>query len=287
MATANSRRSRTFGQLRWPAATLHRILLLLAMGYLLAPFCWMVLTAVLPAEDLSRPNPRVDLGAISLSSFGELLTDPSFLKPMGNSAIIALATMVLCVALGAPAAYALSRFRIRGRDTVLLGLLATQMVPVIALAVPLFMLMRGLGLLDTHFGLIATYTAFILPIVIWMLVGFFDEVPGSLERAARIDGCNRIQAMTRIVLPLASSGIAAAAIFAFITAWSDFFLALVLTSDAASTLPVRVAQFQSLFALDYRAAATAGVITTLPVLLLALVFQRWIIRGLTEGAVKG
>lgn len=266
---------------------IHRVLLLVMLAYLLAPFVWMLLTSVLPADDLSRPTPHVDLGAISFESYGDLLRDGTFVRPMANSAIIALATTAVCIAIGAPAAYALSRLRFRGQDVILLSMLATQMVPVIALAVPLFILMRTANLLDTHGGLILTYTAFILPIVVWMLVGFLGEVPQSLERAARIDGCTRWQAIVRVVLPLSMTGVAAAAIFAFITAWSDFFLALVLTSTSAQTLPVRVAQFQSLYALDYKASATAGVITTVPVLLLALVFQRWIVKGLTEGAVKG
>lgn len=269
------------------STVIHRVLLLVMLAYLLSPFVWMLLTSVLPADDLSRPTRHVDLGAISFDSYTDLLKDGTFVRPMANSAIIALATTALCIVVSAPAAYALSRLRFRGRDVILMSMLATQMVPVIALAVPLFMLMRTANLLDTHSGLILTYTAFILPIVVWMLVGFLGEVPQSLERAARIDGCTRWQAIVRVVLPLSMTGVAAAAIFAFITAWSDFFLALVLTSTSAQTLPVRAAQFQSLYALDYKASATAGVITTVPVLLLALVFQRWIVKGLTEGAVKG
>jgi len=120
-----------------------------------------------------------------------------------------------------------------------------------------------------------------------MLVGFLENTPPSLIKAAQIDGCNRWQTMIRIAFPLASSGLAATAIFAFITAWSDFFLAKVLTSTNAMTVPVRTANYQGLFVMDYTSAATAGVIATVPVLILALVAQRWIIRGLTEGAVKG
>ncbi len=120
-----------------------------------------------------------------------------------------------------------------------------------------------------------------------MLVGFFEDIPPSLERAARIDGCNRLQIMYRIAFPLAAPGMAATAILAFITSWSDFFLAKVLTSNNAVTLPVETAAFQGLFAMDYTSAATAGVITAIPVLILTLVAQKWIIRGMTEGAVKG
>lgn len=266
---------------------IHRVLLVAAMVYILAPLVWMLLTSLLPASDLTQLPPRIDLSQVSLEKYATLLADPSFYLPMFNSTVVAASTTLLCVGLGAPAAYAFARFRFRGRRALLLSMLATQMIPAIVLAVPLFLILRTINWLDTQQGLILTYTAFILPIVIWMLVGFIEDIPPSLERAARIDGCNRVQAMMRVVLPLSATGVAATAIFAFITAWSDFFLALVLTSDRALTLPVRAAQFQGLFALDYKSAATAGVITTLPVLLLALVFQRWIVRGLTEGAVKG
>lgn len=265
----------------------HRVLLFLVMVYLLAPFVWMIFTSVLPAADLKQMPPQVDLGNVSLDRYRELMSDRTFLLPMYNSAVVAASTTALCLILGSLAAYGIARFRFPGRRSILLAMLATQMVPPIVLAVPLFLILRGLGWLDTQQGLILTYTAFILPLVVWILVGFFEEIPPSLERAARIDGCSRFQAMLRVIMPLSASGLAATAIFAFITAWSDFFLALVLTTDAALTLPVRTAQFQGLFALDYRSAATAAVITTIPVLLLTLGFQKWIVRGLTEGAVKG
>jgi ABC-type glycerol-3-phosphate transport system permease component len=280
MATVIQRR-------RLAAKVVHWVLLLAAMTYVLAPLVWMLLTSALPAKDLTRMPPRIDLSAVSFEKYRTLLADPNFYLPMFNSAVVAAATTVLCVVLGAPAAYAFARFRFRGQRVLLLSMLATQMIPAIVLAVPLFLILRAFGWLDTQQGLIVTYTAFILPIVVWMLVGFMQDIPPSLERAARIDGCNRLQTLMWIVLPLSVTGLAATAIFAFITAWSDFFLALVLTSDRAVTLTVRAAQFQGLFALDYKSAATAGVITTIPVLLLALVFQRWIVRGLTEGAVKG
>jgi ABC-type glycerol-3-phosphate transport system permease component len=265
----------------------HRVLLTLAMTYLLAPFGWMIITSLLPAANLKQMPPNVDIGAARLDRYSELLSDRTFLLPMYNSLVVASSTTVVCILLGSLAAYGIARFRFPARRSILLAMLVTQMLPAIVLAVPLFLILRQMRWLDTQQGLILTYTAFILPLVVWILTGFFEDIPTSLERAARIDGCSRSQAMIRIIMPLSANGLAATAIFAFITAWSDFFLALVLTVDAAVTLPVRTAQFQGLFALDYRSAATAGVITTIPVLLLALAFQKWIVRGLTEGAVKG
>ncbi len=265
----------------------HRILVLLLLAYLLAPFFWMVLYSIYPPESLQQSTPDLGLGQITVASYRRLLSDSAFLTPMANSAIVGCATTVVCMTLGTSCAYAIARYAFRGRNTLLLGMLTVQAIPVIVLAVPLFVLLRAFGLYDQLPGLIVTYSAFILPLVVWMMVGFFNEVPPSLERAAFIDGCNRLQIMYKIAFPLAAPGLAATAILAFITSWSDFFLAKVLTSNKATTLPVKTAAFQGLFAMDYTAAATAGVITAVPVLVLALLAQKWIIRGLVEGAVKG
>lgn len=265
----------------------HRILVVLLLVYLLAPFVWMIAYSVYPASALQQLVPDLRPSGLTGSSYARLLSDTAFLTPMANSAVVGIATTIICMVLGSACAYAIARYRFRGRQVLLLGMLTVQAIPVIVLAVPLFILLRAFGLYDQLTGLIITYTAFILPLVIWMLVGFFEDIPPSLERAARIDGCNRLQIMTRIAVPLAAPGMAATAILAFITSWSDFFLAKVLTATRSTTLPVKTAAFQGLFAMDYTSAATAGVITATPVLILALIAQKWIIRGLVEGAVKG
>ncbi|MEU4013719.1 MULTISPECIES: carbohydrate ABC transporter permease [unclassified Microbacterium] len=263
------------------------ILLIGVMAFFLAPFLWMFVFSVYPSSALQGRTPDLSPSNLTVQSYIQLLSDGTFLIPMANSAIVGLSTTIICMTVGAACAYAIARFRFRGRQPLLLSMMTVQAIPVIVLAVPLFILLRSVGLYDQILGLIATYTAFILPLVIWMLVGFFEDIPPSLERAARIDGCNRLQIMYRIAFPLAAPGMAATAILAFITSWSDFFLAKVLTSNNAVTLPVKTAAFQGLFAMDYTSAATAGVITAIPVLILTLVAQKWIIRGMTEGAVKG
>ncbi|WP_298868137.1 carbohydrate ABC transporter permease [uncultured Microbacterium sp.] len=257
------------------------------MAIFLAPFLWMFVFSVYPSTALQGRTPDLSPSNITFESYLRLLADGSFLSPMANSAIVGISTTIVCMVVGSACAYAIARFRFRGRQPLLLSMMTVQAIPVIVLAVPLFILLRSVGLYDQLLGLIVTYTAFILPLVIWMLVGFFEDVPPSLERAARIDGCNRLQIMYKIAFPLAAPGMAATAILAFITSWSDFFLAKVLTSNTAVTLPVKTAAFQGLFAMDYTSAATAGVITAIPVLVLTLVAQKWIIRGMTEGAVKG
>lgn len=272
---------------RMLGTVVHRALVALLLLYLLAPFVWMLLFSIYPPQALQQLTPDLSPSKLTLSSYARLLGDPTFLRPMANSAMVGISTTIACMVLGTWCAYAIARYRFRGRNVVLLGMLTVQAIPVIVLAVPLFILLRAFGMYDQLPGLVVTYTAFTLPLVVWMLVGFFADIPPSLERAAVIDGCTRFQIMTRIALPLAAPGLAATAILAFINSWSDFFLAKVLTTTNATTLPVKTAAFQGLFAMDYTSAATAGVITALPVLLLALIAQKWIIRGLVEGAVKG
>ncbi len=265
----------------------HRALVVLLILYLTVPFGWMVVYSLYPASNLRSERMDFSPGDLTLGSYAGLLSDSSFVTPIRNSLIVAAATTLICMALGSLCAYVFARFRFRGQQTLLLGMMAVQAIPAVVLAVPLFVLLRAFGLYDSLLGMILTYTAFILPLVIWMMVSFFESIPVNLEKAARVDGCTRLGIVRRVVLPLSGPGIAATSIFAFITAWSDFFLAKVLTSNTTPLLPVRTAAFQGLFAMDYTAAATAGVITALPVLVLALVAQKWIVQGITEGAVKG
>lgn len=285
--SAHSARGRARRRRRVRGTVVHRVLVVLLLVYLLAPFLWMVVYSVYPSTALQGATPDLDPSGLTGSAYTRLLSDGSFLRPMANSAVVGIATTIVCMVLGSACAYGIARFRFRGRQALLLGMLTVQAIPVIVLAVPLFILLRAFGLYDDLLGLVVTYTAFTLPLVVWMLVGFFEEIPPSLERAARIDGCSRLQILLRIAVPLAAPGMAATAILAFINSWSDFFLAKVLTSTSATTLPVKTAAFQGLFAMDYTSAATAGVITAVPVLVLALVAQKWIIHGLVEGAVKG
>lgn len=271
----------------WWKTLIHRIIVTLLCLYLVAPFVWMIVYSLYPSKNLRATPMDFSFEDLTLDSYRNLLMDSTFLTSMRNSLIVGISTTVLCMALGSLCAYVMARFKFHGSKTLLLAMTTVQAIPAIVLAVPLFVLLRGLNLFDTKIGLILTYTAFILPLVIWMMVSFFESIPVNLEKAAKIDGCSRLGILRRIVLPLSGPGFAATAIFAFITAWSDFFLAKVLTATRTPMLPVTTASFQGLFAMDYTRAATAGVITALPVLLLALIAQKWIVQGITEGAVKG
>ena len=194
----------------------------------------------------------------------------------------------IALLVGLIAAYAFSRFRFRGRDFLLSGTLFTQMIPAVAIIIPMYTIMANLNLMDTKLSLVITYMAFVLPYLIWLLKGYIDGIPTELDEAALIDGCTRVQSFFRVILPVAGTGLAATVIFAFILSWNEFFYAVNFTSTtAAKTLPVLITEFSSKFGSNYILTCTAGVLTSLPPVLVALIFQRYIISGLSAGAVKG
>jgi multiple sugar transport system permease protein len=195
--------------------------------------------------------------------------------------------MVLCTAVSVFAAYALARLNPTGKDVAPLIVLGVQMLPGIVIVVPLFILLRSVGLLNTYGGLILIYLGFLTPVITWILRGFFLGIPPSIEEAALVDGCSLIQVLFRIVLPLSGPALVTAAIFAFIESWNEFFFALILASRQVKTLPVALAENQGHYLINYQVLATGAVVATLPVVVLVLVFQRYIVKGLTEGAIKG
>jgi multiple sugar transport system permease protein len=209
------------------------------------------------------------------------------LPGMANSLLAALGTAGLNLVFGTLAGYSLARFRFRGRGTLLGLYLGSRMLPGIALIVPLYLALKNLGLLDRLSALIVTYVTFTLPFTIWLLKNYFQTVPRALEEAAFMDGCNWLQMLIKVLLPAAAPGLVAAAMFAFMTAWSDYLFAVILTSTTASkTLPVVVAGFATDVTTERTLMATSGVLAIVPPLVLAFLFQRLIVQGLTSGAVK-
>ncbi len=204
-----------------------------------------------------------------------------------NSLIISGGTMVLSMAIGCLAAYSLARFRFRGKRYMLLGILLVRMVPAVVLVIPIYALWRSLGLLDTHLGLILAYLSFNLPFVIWMMRGFFVDIPVEIEEAALIDGCSRLTALVRVILPLAAPGMAATSIFALLLGWNEFLFAVLLTSDKAKTLTPAILNYVTDRAILWGNLYAAGSIVLLPVLFFSLAVQKHLARGLTGGAVKG
>ena len=211
----------------------------------------------------------------------------SFPQYFMNSLIVSAATTVLALVLGSLAAYSLTRFRFPGGSTILIAMFMTRLVPPIAIVVPLYLIWREVGLIDTQFALVVTYLSFTLPFVVWLMRGFLKDIPIDLEEAAMTDGCSRLGALFRIVLPLAAPGLATTAIFALIGAWNEFLFAVILTSGDSKTLPAAILEFKSDKAILWGRLFAAGDLIMLPVLIFGLIMQKRLVRGLTGGAVTG
>ncbi len=280
----------------WPTyRVLIYALVVLIFLFTIVPFCWLIISSISIKTELISVPPHWIPKNPTLRSYKEILFGGArttraaryFKQAVGNSIIVAGSATVLCLLIGSVASYSFTRLRFRGRHSLLLMILATQMIPAVAIMVPIYVVMMNLRLLDTHLGLFVTYSSFVLPLMIWIMMGYFQTIPVDVEDAARIDGCSRLGALVRVVLPLAAPGLAATGIFAFIVAWNEFFLALILTEVVAKTLPVLVSEFSTKFGADYVMMSTGGVLASLPPVILALTFQKFIIKGLTGGAVKG
>jgi len=267
--------------------------------YILAPFCWLLLTSFMHEQDALAVPPHWIPANPTLSNY------MSFLNPSGtraivgsraleetmpgmvNSLVAAIGTAALNLILGTLAGYSLARFRFRGHGSLLGLYLGSRMLPGIALIVPLYLTIKTLGLLDHLSALVVTYLSFTLPFTIWLLKNYFQTIPRSLEEAAFMDGCSWFQMLRRVLLPVAIPGLIAAGMFAFMTAWNDYLFAVILTSTTSSkTLPVVVAGFVTDVTTERTLMATSGVLAVVPPLVLAFLFQRLIVQGLTSGAVK-
>ncbi len=270
-----------WGAVRW--VTIAAGLLLV-----LVPFVWLVTTSFKREVDYLAYPPRLIPGSWTTSGYRVLFQRNQLGHFFANSLIVTLASTAASVFLGAIAAYSLSRAKLpfRLNSMVAFWMLLTRMYPAIATAIPYFLIMRDLKLLDTRWALIVTYTSFNLPFVVWLLMGFFDELPPELERAAMIDGCGAWQRFVKIVLPLSTPALVATAILSAILAWNEFLFAVMLTRLEAKTLPVVMAGFITDKGMLWNQMTALGVITVFPVLLFAIAVQRYLVRGLTLGAIK-
>ncbi len=269
-----------------------RAFLVFLLIFTAMPMAWMVLTSVKSQFAAMQYPPQWWPAEPTLDNYFKLL-DPSnsvgqdFLRYFLNSFYVATATTIVGVAVAIPAAYAFSRFRFPGRTFLFFSVLLRNMFPAVVFLMPLFLLMRWLGLVSTHYSLILTYLTFGLPLSIWLLKGFYDNIPIQLEQAARIDGATRFQAFFLIVMPLSSPGIIATAIFSFIGAWNEYVYAVTfLNNKEKLTLPVGIQRYFTEFATDWPGLMAATFLMSVPVVVLFLVLQKYFVRALTEGAVK-
>ena len=280
---------------RLPGRVLLYAAVLLIAAWVLAPYAWLIISSISTKIDLLSvplkwlpPRPTLEnyrsLFAGSESALSQGMS--FFSRSMLNSLVVTFSSMGVCMVFGVLTAYAVARSCSPGRRLSLILLMGSYMMPPIAIVIPGYIILKSLGLLDTQFGLVLVNVTFILPLVVWIMRGFFLSIPlswrrrpGSMDRPGG--------ALLRIILPLSVPGLVSAGVFCFIASWNEYLYAFLYTSMQARTLPVLIGEFTTKVGTDYLKMAAAGVVASAPPVLLALVFQRFLIRGLTEGAVKG
>ncbi len=264
-----------------------RILLLgFFLVFVFVPLYWMFNTSIKPSDDYLAIPPVWFPDAPTLVHYQAALFTYRGLEGLINSLIISLSATVLSALLGTLMAYSLARFNTGGQH-LSFWVLSQRFLPPIGIVLPVFLIYRNLGLYDTHLGMIFAYTVFTLPVSVWMMFAYFRQMPRSMEEAALVDGCTRWQAFLRVAVPLAAPGIVAAAVFAFIACWTEFFFALILTSQNAFTLPTVFRAFIGFQGAQYGEAAALAMVSLVPSIALGVLAQRHLVRGLTLGAVRG
>ena len=263
------------------------LLLIAAVG--LAPLLYLLLLSTKTRLDVLTVPPALSFDWATIrDNYSQVLNQQGFVTFIENSLIVTVVSTAVALILGVPAAYAFSRLRFRGRDHWSSTVLSFRFMPPVAVAIPIFLMIRWLGLVDSYPGLVLPYIAFSLPLVIWIMIGFFDEIPRELDDAALVDGCTRLSALLRVMLPLVRPGIMVAAIFGMIFIWNEFLVGLyIVSSQNRETIPIGASSLLTVESpIDWNLAATVGVLTVIPVLIFSIMVQRWIVRGMTAGAVR-
>ena len=273
-----------------PSAPVRKLVLTavaaLAAALTMFPIFWMVLISLKTQRDALSMPPRF-VFTPTLDAYAAVWHKAGFARALGNSLLASSVNLTVCLVVGLMAAYAISRFRFRGADTILFSMLVTRIFPPVALVTPYFLNLNWLGAQDSIVGLTVAYVAMNVPLAIWMLKGYFDAIPQELEQCAMVDGASRWQAATRITIPLIAPGIAATSVFIFVGSWNEFLFALVLTSRSARTLPTVIAEFIGDTGIEWPQIMSASTVALAPVLVATFFLQRHIAAGMTAGAVKG
>ncbi len=250
------------------------------------PVFWVVLTSVKPNRFIVTLSP-VWVFAPTSQHFRQILFEENFQFYFINSTIIASATTAITIVISLMAAYSLARLKFKGSDRVAFWILSMRMLPPIATAIPLYILYQKSGLLGTHLGIIIAHLTFIAPFGIWILYGFLKELPPELEEAALVDGCNRLGALFRIIVPIAKPAIAITAIFSFMFSWNEFLFAVLLGSSTATTIPMKAGRFVQQYSIDWGPLSAWSILALIPLIVAVFLLNKHIVRGLTLGAVKG
>ena len=257
----------------------------LILVFTLGPYLWMLLTSLTSEQQIFTEGPS--LFTLVWDNYARLFRNVGFARNMLDSLIIASGTVVVGLALSVTAAYSFSRFEFRFKRALLLQFLLINMFPLVLLILPLFVLMRQLGLLDTHFALIVANSTIAIPFSVWMMTSYINGIPKSLDEAAMTDGCSRLQAMRKVILPLCAPGIIATGIYIFITAWNEYLYALTLGGQNVRPITVAVQTMIGEYQVQWGLLTAGGIVGALPATILFLIVQRRLVGGLTQGAVKG
>jgi multiple sugar transport system permease protein len=285
VATAKNPATHVFARPRARVNAWHLVGLLAIFLFAVFPFYWMVATS-LKTQAEALASPPIWAFTPHLDNYVKVLFERDVLHSLGNSLIVAVSTTVLAVGLGTPAAYALARFEFKGKEDLWFWFITNRMLSPIVVALPIFLMARTMGLIDTHLVLILVYLTFNLPIVVWICTDQFRGVPKDLDEAARLSGASRFTIFWRIALPLAMPGVAVSAIFSFIFSWNELLYALVLTRNTARTAPVTATSFMSGYDLPWGEIMATGTLIVFPVIIFALMVSKHLVQGLTMGAVK-
>lgn len=259
---------------------------LLIVLFALAPYAWMLLTSVKPSSAIGAFPVQYLPAEPTLEHYRALLARTSFLRNLLDSLVVAVGAVALGLGVSVPAAYAFSRFRFAGRSGLLVFFLTINMVPVVMLIIPLFVLMRQLGLIDTFVGVVAGHATFAIPFSVWMMTSYFNALPAELDEAALVDGATRWQTIRHVVLPLAMPGIVTTGIYIFVNSWNEYLFAMMLSGQSIKTVTVALQSFIGEFTVQWGLLTAGGTLVAIPVTLLFLVIQRRLVGGLTAGAVK-
>lgn len=288
MATASQHRAK-----KHALKAAHFIGLFLAMSLICVPGLWVVLNSFRPTIEIMAKPPVWIPQSLSLDHYRAMFGGAGeggvpVLTYFRNSLIISITSTVIALLVGMAGGYAFARYNFKAKGVMFVALMASRAVPGVALSLPLFIIFGRMGIIDTHFGLILVYVAMNVPFTIWLIDGFFRQVPKELAEAAEIDGCTRWQAFWKVEFPVARSGIASAGIFAFLTSWNEYALASQLTrSTTSKTMPVGLLDFTSQFTLNWGGMCALAVLMIIPALVLTFLVQKHLIAGLTFGGVKG